>query len=272
MPPNSINTKALWQGFWNNRSLIIKLTRREVIGRYRGSVLGVIWSFLNPIFMLTIYTLVFSVVFKARWNAQMNSHADFALALFSGLMIFNVFSECITRAPSLIIQNANYVKKVVFPLEVLPWVSMGVSLTHFAISFVVWLVFYTALSGLPGPQIIFVPFLVIPFIFTTMGFSWFLASLGVYVRDVTHLIGFVTTALLFLTPIFYPVSSLPDSYQTVIFLNPLTIFVEAFRKILLEQQLPPLYQTTLLWLGSWTIMQLGFAWFQKTRKGFADVV
>jgi len=141
--------KAMFESLWLNRSLIKVLVIREVAGRYRGSILGIFWSFFNPVFMLAVYTFVFSVVFKARWGLVNESRAEFSLILFAGLLIFNLFAECLNRAPSLILANTNYVKKVVFPLEILPWVAFGAALFHALVSLTVWLFFSFGLSECP---------------------------------------------------------------------------------------------------------------------------
>jgi lipopolysaccharide transport system permease protein len=268
----SLSPQEMGRSLWRNRELISSLTQREVIGRYRGSTLGILWSFFNPVLMLAVYTFVFSVVFKARWNAGSESRTEFALVLFAGLMVFNLFSECVTRAPSLILSNANYVKKVVFPLEILPWVSLGSALFHTLISLGVWLLFYAVFFGIPPVTAWLLPVVVIPLIAFTMGISWFLASLGVYLRDVSQIIGILTTVLMFLSPIFYPVSSLPEEYRGLFQLNPLTPTIEMARDVLIWGKLPDwtLYGVSLA--AALLVACLGFAWFQKTRKGFADVL
>lgn len=258
--------------FWRNRDLIRALVKREVIGRYRGSFMGILWSFFNPIFMLAVYTFVFSFVFKARWGATSDSKAEFALVLFSGLMVFNIFSECINRAPSLVLANVNYVKKVVFPLEILPWVSLGASLFHALISLAVWLAAYAIFFGIPHPTVLFSPLIVAPLVLLIMGVSWLLASLGVYLRDVAQIIGLLTTALMFMSPIFYPATALPEEYRPLLYLNPLTVIIEQTRDILFWAKSPD-YMTLLPYTAvSSLIAWAGFAWFQKTRKGFADVL
>jgi len=258
---------------WRNRALIKSLTQREVVGRYKGSMLGIFWSLATPIFMLAIYTFVFSVIFKARWGAGgSDSKTEFALVLFAGLMIFNLFSECISRSPGLILSNINYVKKVVFPLEVLPWVSMGSSLFHFVVSLGVWLVAYLLLFGVPHWHVLLLPLVLVPLVLFVMGLSWALASLGVYLRDVGQIIGLAITVLMFLTPIFYPASSLPPAYQPLMFLNPLTPPIEMTRDLLYWGKLPNMTLLALYAVGSLACAVLGFAWFQKTRKGFADVL
>ena len=259
--------------FWRNRQLIRNLTHREVVGRYKGSMLGIFWSLATPIFMLAVYTFVFSVVFKARWGAGgSDSKTEFALVLFAGLMIFNLFSECVGRAPGLILANVNYVKKVVFPLEVLPWVSMGSALFHFVVSLGVWLVAYVVLFGVPHWHVLLLPLVLGPLVLFVMGLSWALASLGVYLRDVGQIIGLVITVLMFLSPIFYPASSLPPAYQPLMFLNPLTPPIEMARDLLYWGQMPNMTLLAVYAAGSLAFAVLGFAWFQKTRKGFADVL
>ena len=258
--------------FFRNSNLIIDLIKREVVGRYRGSSMGLLWSFFNPILMLIIYTFVFSIVFKARWPGGSESKTEFALVLFSGLMVFNLFSECINRAPSLILNNANYVKKVIFPLEILPIVALGAAFFHFAISLIVWLAFFFIVFGLPKPEIFLLLAVLIPLMFLIMGLSWGLASLGVYLRDVSQVVGVLTTVLMFMSPIFYPISALPEQYRALMHLNPLTFSVEQARDVMIWGKGINWSDWSLQLLVSLSIFWLGFAWFQKTRKGFADVL
>lgn len=234
--------------------------------------MGLLWSFFNPVLMLTVYTFVFSVVFKARWQGGSDSKVEFALVLFSGLLIFNLFSEVITRSPSLILSNANYVKKVIFPLEILPIIALGTAAFHMLISLLVWLGFYLIFFGVPHATIFIFPLVLAPLCLQILGMSWILASLGVYLRDVGQFIGVVTTVLMFLSPIFYPISALPEKYQWFMHLNPLTYLIEEARNLLM-------WDRRINWLDwtTWTTMSLifawlGYSWFQKTRKGFADVL
>ena len=168
---------------WRHRELLRALIEREVIGRYRGSIAGLLWSFLNPLLMLLVYTFVFSVVFKVRWGADNDSNTQFALLVFTGMMVFNLFSECLTRAPGLILSHVNYVKKVVFPLDMLPCVMLGAVLFHTLVSFAVWLLFHLLAFGLPPPTALLFPLVLLPLVLFTLGLSWVLASLGVYLRD-----------------------------------------------------------------------------------------
>lgn len=257
---------------WRNRSLIRASIKREVLGRYRGSVMGILWSFFNPLFMLIVYTFVFSVIFKARWSSGSESKTEFALVLFAGLMVFNLFAECINRAPNLIVGNQNYVKKVVFPLEILPWVGFGAALFHGAVSLGVWLIAYLIFFGFPPATMLYLPLILMPFGLFIMGLSWTLASLGVYLRDVGQFIGLFTTVLMFLSPIFYPASALPEAYRTLLYMNPLTPVIEQTRDVLFWGKAPDFVMFGIYLIATSIIAWLGFAWFQKTRKGFADVL
>lgn len=264
--------RAMAESLWCNRGLIKVLVIREVAGRYRGSILGILWSFFNPVFMLAVYTFVFSVVFKARWGTGGESRAEFALILFAGLLVFNLFAECVIRAPSLIIANTNYVKKVVFPLEILTWVAFGAALFHFLVSLAVWMLFSFWVLGVPHATLVLFPLVLMPLALLVMGLSWFLAALGVFLRDVAQMVGVMVTVLMFLTPIFYPVSAIPERYRFFLYLNPLTFIVEQTRGLLI-------FGTGLAWVPmamlsvfAFFLAWLGFAWFQKTRKGFADVL
>ncbi len=268
----SLAPQEIVASLWRNRYLIKKSIQREVVGRYRGSTLGILWSFFHPLFMLAVYTFVFSVVFKARWQAGSDSKTEFALILFAGLMVFNLFADCINRAPSLILFSVNYVKKVVYPLEILPLVSLGGAVFHFAISLSVWLMAYLILFGLPPLTIVFLPFILLPLLLFTAGLSWWLASLGVYLRDVSQIIQLVTTALLFLSPIFYASASLPDRFRFLMQFNPLTPIIEQARGAMIWNQLPDPATMAACYLIGILVACLGFAWFQKTRKGFADVL
>lgn len=268
----SASPSEMCASLWRNRQLIKASAKREVLGRYRGSVMGILWSFFNPLFMLAVYTFVFSVVFKARWNTGSDSKTEFALVLFAGLIVFNLFAECINRAPVLILQNVNYVKKVVFPLEILPSVTMLSAFFHGLISLGVWLLAYVVFFGLPHATALYLPLIILPYLLFIMGLSWALASLGVFLRDVSQFIGVITTVLMFLSPIFYPATALPEDYRHLLFLNPLTPVIEQTRDVLFWGKSPDFFMLGIYWGTATMIACLGFAWFQKTRKGFADVL
>lgn len=269
----SVSLPALARSLWRNRQLVLQMTKREVVGRYRGSVLGLAWSFFNPVLMLMVYTFVFSVAFKARWGVGgEESKVNFAIMLFVGMIVHGLFAECVNRAPGLILSNVNYVKKVVFPLEILPIVAMGSALFHTLVSLVVLLAAILLLNGTWHWTILLLPLVLLPLIIATLGFAWMLASIGVFVRDVAQTIGFLTTIMMFLAPVFYPISALPEKFQTLIMLNPLTFIIEEARGILIFGHMPHWGGLALYSLASILVAWGGFWWFQKTRKGFADVL
>lgn len=268
----SAQPAAMVSSLWRNRGLVRSLVVREVVGRYRGSYMGILWSFLNPVFMLLVYTFVFSVVFKARWSAGSESRTEFALVLFAGLIVFGLFAECVGRAPSIILANVNYVKKVVFPLEILPWVALGSALFHMGISLLVWLIAHLFLFGLPPITALWLPLVWLPLVLFVMGASWGLASLGVFLRDVSQFIGLLITTLMFLSPIFYPATALPEDYRHLLYLNPMTPAIEMTRAVLFWGKAPDFAMLAIYTAAAAFIAWLGFAWFQKTRKGFADVL
>lgn len=249
------------------------MTKREVIGRYRGSLMGLAWSFFNPIVMLSVYTFVFSVVFNTRWGVGSGeSKVDFALILFVGMIVHGLFAECVNRAPSLILSNVNYVKKVVFPLEVLPWIALGSALFHTLMSLVVLLCAFFILNLYVPWTVVLFPLVAVPLVLVTMGLAWFLAATGVFVRDIGQTTGIITTVLLFLSPVFYPISVLPESYQALLLINPLTFIIEESRQVLIWGKTPNWIGWALYSVASGVIAWLGFSWFQKTRRGFADVL
>jgi lipopolysaccharide transport system permease protein len=271
-----ISPKAMLSSIWRNRALILQMSKREVVGRYKGSMMGLLWSFLNPLLMLAVYTFFFAVIFKSKWSAAPTGTEEsktlFAVILFVGMIVHGLFAEVLNRAPTLIVSNINYVKKVIFPLEILPVISMVSALFHSAVSLLVLLIVFVVFNGYLNWTIVFIPLIIFPLIIFTMGMAWILTSLGVYARDVGQTIGLVMTVMMFLSPVFYPITSMPVEFRPLIMANPLTFIIEQSRVVLIWGQLPNwtgLIKYTLL---ASIIAWLGFAWFQKTRKGFADVL
>lgn len=281
MTPSSINPHSahrtsllsLVKSLWDNRQLIAKMTQREVVGRYKGSALGLAWSFFNPIFMLVVYTFVFSVVFKARWGLNEDeSKTQFAVILFVGMIIHGLFAEVLNRAPGIILGNTNFVKKVVFPLEILTIVNMGAALFHSLISIIVLLSAFALFNGYLHWTTVFIPLVLLPLVILTVGLGWILASLGVFLRDVAQTIGIMTMVMMFLAPVFYPLTALPEQYRIWIMLNPLTFIIEQARAVLIWGQYPDWSGLAIYTVLATVLAWMGYAWFQKTRKGFADVL
>jgi len=253
-------------------ALILQMAKRDVVKRYRGSFAGVFWSFFNPLLMLVIYSFVFGVIFKARWSSQVTGHLEYAIVLFAGLNISTMFSECANKATTLIEENTNYVKRVVFPLETLSWSTIGAALFHLLIATLALLILSLLVNHhIPWTVVLF-PIVIACFLPFCVATVWLLASLGVYFRDIKQLVAIITAALMFLAPILYPKTMIPPQYQIWLYLNPLTIIAEASQNVLLWGK-PPIWSH----LGVYVVVSgvlawLAFAWFEQTRKGFADVI
>jgi lipopolysaccharide transport system permease protein len=271
--PQPTAPTTLVRSLWRNRQLILQMTKREVIGRYKGSALGLTWSLLNPMLMLAVYTFVFSGIFKARWGGGGDeSKTQFAVVLFVGMIVQGLFAEVLSRAPSLILSNVNYVKKVVFPIEILPVIAMGAALFHSLISLGVLLIAFTLFNGYLNWTAVFAPLVLLPLVILTLGLAWILASLGVFLRDVGQTIGIIVTVLTFLAPVFYPVTAVPEKLRPWIMANPLTFIIEQARDVLVWGRPPGWFGLGIYTLTAAAVAWAGYVWFQKTRKGFADVL
>lgn len=254
--------------------LVRTLVVREVEGRYRGSMLGMLWSLITPLIMLGIYTFVFGTVFQTRWVAGNTeaSTSQFAIVIFMGLIIFQIFGEVINRAPGLILANPNYVKRVVFPLEILTPVALGSALFHAAVSLVVLFIFMLASMGRIPLAAAWLPIILVPYCLVTLGIGWILSSVGVYYRDIAQVTGTLVSALMFLSPIFYPLSSLPEWVRPWVTLNPITWPVEAARTAIIFGHQPDFTGLFVYSVIAVAVAFFGYQWFQKTRHGFADVL
>ncbi len=271
--PAPISLASLVRSLWGHREILFQMMKRDVIGRYKGSVMGLMWSFANPVLLLAIYTFVFSVVFNARWGTdEPESKMQFAVLLFVGMIVHSLFSEALIRAPNLILTNVSYVKKIVFPLEILPVIAMGTSVFHAMVSLLVLASALVLLNGFLPWTAVFLPLVLLPLIVLSLGIAWALASLGVFLRDVAQPIGLAMTLLLFASPVFYPVSALPEYVRPWLILNPLTFVIEQARAVLIYGQLPHAAGLLLYLIVSLVMAWVGYAWFQKTRKGFANVL
>ncbi len=266
------NPLSPYVAFLRHRTLIVQMARRDVVGRYRGSFIGMLWSFINPLLMLGIYTFVFGVIFASRWGAQSTGTFGYAVMLFVGLNLYMLFAECANHAPTLIIENTNFVKKVVFPLETLAWSTLGAALFHLLVSTIVLLLFAAAVQGTMPWTILIFPIIVAVFLPFVAGTVWLLSSLGVFLRDLKQAMGIITAALMFLAPIFYPMERIPSQYRHLVYLNPLTVPVEASQDVLIRGQLPDWNVLGLYALASCLFAWFAFAWFERTRQGFADVL
>ena len=248
------------------------MARREIDARTKSTSLGTIWLVVSPLLLLSAYTFVFTFIFKSRWDIPDSGRGNVALFLFSGMTVFGIASECINRAPGLVLENVSYVKKVVFPLEILPWISLISAVVLAGINFALLLLAHLLFFGLPPATVLLLPLVLLPLLLMTMGLSWLLASLGVFLRDIKHITGFLVTFMMFLGPVFYPLSAVPESLRVFMYLNPITLAIEQTRQVMFWGQLPSLVAYGIALAAGLAIASLGFAWFMKTRKGFADVL
>lgn len=255
-----------------NRGLIRQFAWRDAVLRYKGSYLGIIWSFIVPLMMLAVYTLVFGVIFQNRWGGDQGTRADFILNLFCGLIMFNVFAECVQRAPGLILTNPNYVKRVIFPLQVLPSAALGSSLINAGFGLAILLPATIIVHHGVSRTIWMFPLALIPLCSLTLGFGWALASLGVFVRDLSQPVMIATQALFFLSGIFFPLSAVPPYLQKVMLLNPLTTILDTGRRTLLWGIAPMWSWWLPVTAGSLVVMVLGYYAFMRSKKAFADVM
>lgn len=255
-----------------HRSLTWELTKRDVQGRYRGASFGLLWSVLSPFLMLLVYTVAFGSILRSRWPQQVDGGPDFTLILFVALIVHGLFSECLTRAPLLILGNPSYVKRVVFPLEVLPWPMLLSAFFHALMNLLVLVLLFGLRFGPPPWTVVLFPLVLVPLALVGVGLGWLFASLGVYLRDISQITGVLSTALLFLSSAMVPVETLSPRYQVVFRLNPLTFIIDEARKVTLWGQLPDWQGLVLYALGALMFCYLSYAWFRATRPGFADVL
>lgn len=256
----------------NNVFLLKELVKRDISSRYKDSMIGGVWAFVAPLIMLAVYTFVFSMVFQARWGDSGTSKTAFALNLFVGIILHGVLAESMSRAPTVMQQHASYVKKIIFPLWLLPMVPVISGTFHALISLFVLLLAFWLFQGLWPWQTIFLPLVFLPIVFFALGFAWLIAGIGVYFRDITQIMPMFITVMMFMAPIFYPASAIPEKYRAWLLLNPLTYAVEMGRAALFSGQLPSLF-AYLVYLSLAMLSALvGLLFFSKVRKGFADVL
>lgn len=256
-----------------HRTILRQLVRRDVHSRYRKSVLGMVWALLTPLLTFAVYAYVFSAILEIRFPSRVpDVDHNYGIVLFSGLMLHFFITEVLTRSPTLIVENVNFVKKVVFPLETLPVVAVGSAVVTLGFNFVVLLLALLFFEGRLPVTTLLVPMVWLPFVAMVLGISWFLSSIGVYLRDIGHVVGILSTVMLFGSPILFPVETLPDTLQTLIWLNPLSVPVEATRDLVLWGVLPSLRGLGIYTAVAAATVWLGAYWFQCTKRGFADVL
>jgi|SRR5690606_21373910 len=254
------------------RSLLVELTKREILGRYRGAAIGLLWSLISPFLMLMVYTLAFGYILRSRWPGTTGSTTDFALILFAGLVIHGFFAECLTRAPQLVLSNPSYVKRVVFPLEILTCSMVLTALFHLGMNVLVLLALKWFWHGELSWHAVLLPVVVAPLVILAVAVGWFLSALGVYLRDISQVVGVLATAMLFLSSAIVPVQSLPENYRWVFYANPLTLIIDQAREVVIWGRMPD-WSALGLYTACVTVLAvLALGLFRRMRGGFADVL
>ena len=256
----------------NNIYLLSQLTRRDIAARYQGSAVGLLWAFFSPVLMLLVYTFVFGYVFQARWMGAETDRSFFALNLFAGMIVHGFLAECVVRSPGLMQQHTNFVKRIVFPLWLLPIVPLASALFHTCISFLVLFLAHVAIAQTLHWQLLFLPILIVPFVFFLTGLVWMLTALGVYLKDLAQIVPIVVTILMFMSPVFCPADALPENIRPLMYMNPLTPAIETLRGVLFAGELPSLTGYSIFLAASLLFALFGLLVFNRLKVGFADVL
>jgi lipopolysaccharide transport system permease protein len=263
---------GMFRRAWKHRHLLSLLIERNVEASFRGSVLGKLWTALVPLLRLAVYTLVLGFILRVKWPGHGNTPLETALLYFVGLTFFDFFMESISSAPSLMHDNVNYVKKVVFPLEILPCAMVGAALVRLGVTGAILLTFFLVIRGVPPLATLAVPLVVAPFALIVLGAVWFLSALGAYVRDLRQLMGVVALMMMYLSPIFYPLTMVPDRARPFFYANPLAFMIESTRSALFAGAWPN-WPALALYTGvALLFATAGYHWFLRVKPGFADVV
>jgi lipopolysaccharide transport system permease protein len=254
------------------RDLIAQLVRHEFHNRFRGTTLGVLWAVINPLLTVLTFAFVFGTVFQSRWGGVAPSTENFVIIVLVGMAIHGILAEALGRAPAAIVAQPAFVKKVVFPLEILPIVVTANAVLNAVITLLVVLAARVFVAGSLDATVLLLPIVLLPYIVFITGVVLFVSAIGVYIRDMTQIVSLLTMLTLFLAPVFYPVSAVPQTYRYLLYLNPLTFIIEQTREVMLFGHMPDwlglAIYTALAFLFAW----LGYCWFQKSRNGFADVI
>lgn len=263
---------GMFRAMWRHRHLATLLIARNVEASFRGSVLGKLWTALVPLLRLAIYTTVLGLILKVRWPGHHNTSLETALLYFVGLSFYDFFMEAIAAAPGLMAENVNFVKKVVFPLEILPCATVGAALVRLGVTSVILLLFFVIIRGIPPLAALAIPLVVAPFAMIVLGVVWFLSALGAYVRDLRQLTGVLALVMMYLSPIFFPLAMVPANARAFFYANPTAFPIETTRAALFAGQWPQWWALAAYFAVAWLFAALGYRWFLRTKPGFADVL
>ncbi|MFH0729727.1 MAG: ABC transporter permease [Pseudomonadota bacterium] len=270
---SSLNPLRIATHFWQFRELVFRLSLREILTRYRGSFLGISWVFIQPLLLLSVYTFVFSVIFDMKWGTGVQENRlFFAMALFVGILTFNIFGEVANAAPTLILSHQNYAKKVVFPLEILPVVKLLSVLVHSVFGMVIVVIGVLFVTHTIPWTLILLPAAWLPMIIFALGWGFLLAALGVFIRDIGVSVGVLVNMLFFLSPVFYPIEAVPEQLRVYCRINPIAVYIQDARRVVLLGQ-PPDWPWFLGGLAvAFLVFAVGFAGFMRSKRAFADVL
>lgn len=262
----------MMKGILDNKTLLKQLMIRDFTSRYKSGALGLAWAMINPLLMLALYSFVFVAVFQMRWGVNDTSGHNFVLLLFTGILVHGMFSEFVVRAPNLITSNPSYVKKVVFPLELIPLMPTLGAIVNFSLGLVLVLIMQFWINGEFSIYTILTPVIILPFIILLIGVSYIFSSLGVYFRDLSQISGLISTIAIFASPVLFPMENVPDAYRNLLYLNPITLVVEQLRSVIVLGQLPNLVHLMIYSGISIAVLTVGIFWFKIVKKGFSDVL
>lgn len=271
-----LSLPAMARNLWRFRYLIGQFTKREVLVRHKGTALGLAWAVVQPLITLAVYTFIFGMVFKSSsWKEHPlggPAWTNFVLHFFVGFILYGYFTECVNRAPGLITEHPNLVRKVMFPVEILPVIAVCAGLVYTAVAILLLLVALLAVTGTIPWTVVFLPLVLLPLVMLTLGISWFLASMGVFIRDTKQVVPVLTQLLFFVTPVFYDIDGIPEEFRPIIEANPLTTIITNGRRCLLWGEAPDWASLGLVTALALVVMILGYAWFAKGKRGLADVI
>lgn len=250
--------------------LILSLTKRDIEMRYRGTSLGLAWTLLNPVIMLSIYSFIFGFVFKTKWGVTTSD--NYTLIMFGGLLTHGFIAECIGKATTIYVYNVSYVKKVLFPLEALCWVAVLSATFQFIMGSIIFALFCLILKQPVSLMALWVPVIMLPLIILAYGVALFLSSLGVYIRDMGQVVAVIVAIMLFMSPVFFPITAIPEKFRIFIYLNPLTFIIESLREVVLYGKMFSLKGYLIYSSVSGLVCLCGLGWFKKVKRGFADVL
>ena len=262
------------RSIYKNREIVKIFTGREIKAKYKGSLLGILWAIINPLIMLIIYTLVFSQVFKGRWGTDAGNTTEstliFAMEIFAGLIVFNMFSESISKSTTQITSNPNFVKKIIFPLEILSTATIGSALFHGSIGMIILILGKITITGTIEKGIILLPIVWIPYSALLLGISWILSVVGVYIKDLSQLVNSGISGMMFLSPIFYPTEALPNSFRWIGNINPLSYVMEETRSLLFEGRIERLNTLIAFMVVSTLVCEVGYRIIKEHQQVLGD--